>query len=98
MREIIGVIGDVKYKSLSTDARAEIYLPYAQVPFTSLSLVVRSDTEPLGLLRDIRHQVNALDKELPIDNVRTLDQYLADSIGIPLLLAFVVLLTVIQRP
>ncbi|HZS07295.1 MAG TPA: ABC transporter permease [Blastocatellia bacterium] len=81
MREIVGIVNDVKFRRLTDESRPEVYIPHAQIPMSSMSLIVRTETEPGGIVSAIRAEVQALDRDLPIDDVRTLDQYFGASIA-----------------
>jgi putative ABC transport system permease protein len=79
-REIVGVVGDVKQYGLSQPTPLQSYEPYAQMPFGSMTLVVRTTSNPAALTGAIREQVLSIDKEQPISRSRTLDQMLAGSV------------------
>jgi putative ABC transport system permease protein len=79
MREIVGVIGDVKQSGLDAQAAPEVYAPLAQSPFGTMFLVVRTVNDPRGMVEPARRQVASLDKTVPIYHVQTLDQYFAQS-------------------
>lgn len=83
MREIVGVVGDVKHQSLSSEAGAEVYVPHAQIPFGGMTLVARTGIDPQSLAATMRNEVNKLDKDIPVYNIRTLDDYLAASVAQP---------------
>ena len=79
MREIIGIVGDVKSR-LSAEARPEVYLPYGQLPITnSLTLTLRTDADPRSAIGAARAQVHALDKELPVFGIKTLDEHVSQA-------------------
>jgi ABC-type antimicrobial peptide transport system permease subunit len=48
-----------------------------------VTVVVRTGHEPLGIVKAIRAEVNALDPELPLADVQTLDEYLTNSVAQP---------------
>ena len=79
MREIVGVIGDVKQSGLGAEAAFEVYAPLAQSPFGTMFLVVRTANDPRGIVEPARRQVASWDKNAPIYHVETLDQYFAQS-------------------
>jgi putative ABC transport system permease protein len=81
MREIVGVVGDVKHHALWRKPDPESYVPYDQVALGQMFLVLRTAGEPMSLLPAVRAQVKALDAELPIYAVETLDDYLAASVS-----------------
>jgi putative ABC transport system permease protein len=81
MREIVGVVGDVKHRNLWQAADPESYVPYDQVPLGTLYVTVRTEGDPLALLPVVREQVKLLDTELPVYAVRTMEQYLSASVA-----------------
>jgi putative ABC transport system permease protein len=83
MREIVGVVGNVKHKSLSAAPDPEAYLPTAQVPFDSMILVVKTAPDVRSLINAVRGEVRALDKDLPVYNVKLLEDYVAASVAQP---------------
>jgi putative ABC transport system permease protein len=83
MREIIGVVGNVKQRSLSTEAKPAFYIPQAQTPFDSMTVVVKSNGDPHSVIGAVTNEVRSIDKDLPLFNVKTLDDYVADSVSTP---------------
>lgn len=78
-RQIIGVVGDVKHQSLDEGPRVTIYEPAAQAPFEFLWVVVRG--ERVGsLAAAIRREFSAVDKDLPVDRIRMMDDVIAESV------------------
>ena len=81
MREIVGVVGDTKTGSLTGEGGAQIYVPNAQDKFNLMGLVIRTAGDPAAFATTLRHEVQALDKDQPIYNVRTMDDVVANSLG-----------------
>jgi putative ABC transport system permease protein len=81
-RSIVGVVGDVKQYALDREDNMQFYLPEDQFPFQSGSLVVRARTEPASLTSAVRGEVLALDPDLPVYNVATMDDLLSNSISL----------------
>src|SRR5262245_14439878 len=81
-RTIIGVVSDVKQYGLDRKEPMQIYLPEDQFPTSFMTLVVRGATDPGGLITTVRNEIRALDKELAVDSVTTMEQSLADSISL----------------
>ncbi len=81
MREIVGVVGDTKTGSLTGEGGAQIYVPNAQARFNLMGLVIRTAGDPAAFATTLRHEVQALDKDQPIYNVRTMDDIVANSLG-----------------
>jgi len=83
MREIIGVAADVKNRSLSTDFRAGYFVPAAQVPFDTMTLVVRTSTEPHSLITSVQREVSAMDQEVPVYSIKTMEEYISTTVATP---------------
>jgi putative ABC transport system permease protein len=79
LRQIVGVVADVKHRGVMTPARPEIYVPFAQSPFQEMFVVVKTDVEPASLTSAVRAAVLELDRDLPIFNVKTMEQRLGQS-------------------
>jgi predicted permease len=83
MREIVGVVGNVKSRNLSQEWAPESYVPYAQISFGSMTLVVRTAHDPQSLAKPIAETVRSLDKDLPVYAPKTVEQYLDGTIAAP---------------
>jgi len=81
VRRVVGVVGDVKLTGLDTQPGAAVYIPLAQVPGVRLSLLVRAAVPPALLTRSIASAIHAVDPELPLADVMTMDEVLGDSIA-----------------
>jgi putative ABC transport system permease protein len=77
---VVGVVAATKSGSLSAPPEPRIYYFGPQVPFGSLAIVLKSTHDPLALVSALRHEVAALDSDLPVD-LLTMDQILADSLS-----------------
>jgi putative ABC transport system permease protein len=78
--QVLGVVGDIKGAGLDQPAEAEFYLSAYQDP-NDLTLVVRSGGDPAALAAAVRTAIAELDRNVPVDNVRTMDQVLADGVS-----------------
>ena len=76
-REIVGVVGDTKANDLKTPAPAEMYVVYLQRPWQWIHYAVRTKVEPEGLASAIRAAVWSVDKDIPVNNLMTMDQLIA---------------------
>ena len=82
MREIVGVVGDTKASSLTGESGAQIYVPHAQDPqWNFMAMVIRTAGDPAAFAATLRREVQALDKDQPIYNVRTMDDVVMNSLG-----------------
>jgi predicted permease len=80
MRTVVGVVGDVKAEGLSAPTIMESYVPYAQLPFAPMSVLVRTEIPPDDLVPTLTKEVQSLDSDLPLLHVKTLDEYVSESI------------------
>jgi putative ABC transport system permease protein len=78
---IVGVVGDIRHFGLEIDPKPEMYVPFAQEPYFTTIYVVRSSQDPRGLLPAIRREIQAIDPAVPLANVRTFDDVIADSVA-----------------
>jgi putative ABC transport system permease protein len=76
---IVGIVEDVRHVSLSRDPVTEMYRPIAQTAMSNFTLVVRTDREPAPLAPPARAAVQAIDPNLPIYDVRTMEDRIAGS-------------------
>jgi putative ABC transport system permease protein len=77
--EVVGVIGDIHNTALATDLRPEIYIPFAQLPWASMYLLLRTAGDPRVYAAAVRQSVLAIDKDQPVTRVRTMDEVLAEG-------------------
>ena len=78
---VVGVVGRIKQYTLDADSRIAIYLAQTQYPARAMNVVLRSSTDPAGLAGAVRQQVSALDPDLPIYNVRTMEERVRASLA-----------------
>jgi putative ABC transport system permease protein len=79
---IVGVVGDVKEQGLDLPTHLEMYRPYAQATFiSSMTLMVRTDSNPTALAAAIRKEVWAVDKDVPVADIQLLSQVVSESLA-----------------
>ncbi|HEX6739600.1 MAG TPA: ABC transporter permease [Vicinamibacteria bacterium] len=78
-REIVGVVADAKQRSLTEDPLPTVYVPLAQNHESGVILYVRTSLEPAALLPTLRREVQALEPNLPLPDLRTLRETVAGS-------------------
>jgi predicted permease len=81
---IIGIVADVKHLSLREAAGPEMYVPYTQKVFPSMSImhvVLRTRTDPASLVHSVHEAVASLDPELPVAKVTTLATLVNNSMA-----------------
>jgi putative ABC transport system permease protein len=83
-REVVGVVGNVKLLGLESEINPAIYVPLPQNPYPNAIrngfLVVRA-REPRSLVAAIRSGLRSVDKDVPISQVRTMEEVVSDSLA-----------------
>src|SRR5215213_9012807 len=83
MREIIGVVGDVRNRSLDVESKPAYYVPQTQVPFDQMAMVVKTAGDPHSLISAATKQVAAMDQDIPVFAPKTMEEYLSASVAAP---------------
>ena len=78
---IAGVVDDVKQLGLDSKSNAEVYFPYPQATSSSMTIVVRTATNPMNLVATMKSQIQEIDKDLPVAEVNTMEQLLSNSLS-----------------
>ena len=81
--DIVGVIGDLKLRSLSEPARPELWGAFMQWPVASFNVVLHGGRDPVALLTAAGLAVHELDPDLALADLKTLEDLLADSVAQP---------------
>ena len=79
-RTVVGVVGNVRHGGLENAPRPSIFVPHAQSPTGSLTLVVRTTGDPAAALSSVRAALASLDRNIPIARASSLDALLEDSL------------------
>jgi putative ABC transport system permease protein len=79
--QVVGVIGDVKDYPNSAGAEPAYFHPITQEPYPEMSLAIRTDKDPMSLVEAVRREVRALDREMPISEVKTLETVAAAAVA-----------------
>jgi putative ABC transport system permease protein len=95
-RSVVGVVGDVQYKSLDSPTGPDLYVPLAQSPRTNVVVFLRTAVDPSAMASTAERVVRGLDPNVPVYDVRTMDSRAGDStalarFGTTLLTAFAVM-------
>jgi putative ABC transport system permease protein len=79
--EIIGVVADENVVSLDAQPNPVVYFPYSQDLESSrfMTMVVRTSSAPAMIAGAVRNEMRAVDPELPVFNVRTMDELISNS-------------------
>jgi putative ABC transport system permease protein len=80
--EIVGIVGNIKHESLALEETVpEVYRPFAQEPWFTMSIVVRAAGDPLQLAGAVQRKVGEIDREQPVYNVRTMERVVSESLA-----------------
>lgn len=79
--EIVGVVGDVKYDGMSAEIGSNVYVPCLQSGYPGYFLIVRTVGDPMSMASAVRSVVTSLDRDLPVTNMMTMKQRIADSVS-----------------
>jgi predicted permease len=77
---VVGIVGNVKQSGAPYEAAPHVSVSYKQLP-EARTLLIRTTADPLGFVGAARSQIQAIDRDLPIYNVHTMEGLLAESIS-----------------
>ena len=80
-REIIGVVGDVRHTGLDDTPQPQFYEPHAQTSIGMMTYVVRTEADPLTVLPAIKQQIWAVERDMPLADVATMDERVRKTLG-----------------
>jgi putative ABC transport system permease protein len=88
-REVVGVVGDVKHQEIGEPSSAALYQPFLQVLdrrrwfLSDMTFIIRTNAEPQAFAGTLRNELASLDKDLPLYNVKRLDQVVGEQFTDP---------------
>jgi putative ABC transport system permease protein len=80
-REVVGVVRDVRHWGLDEAVNPELYLPLAQMPWNGLVFTLRTSVPPQSTAASVREQLRAVDADLPLSDVRTMEEVAVESVA-----------------
>lgn len=83
MREIVGVVGSVQQDRIGQKPSPEVFIPRAQFAENTAGLIVTTHTDARGIVPAFRSALRAMDSNLAIDDLHTMDERIALSIAQP---------------
>jgi putative ABC transport system permease protein len=78
---VVGVVGEIREWEWAGSQAGTIYLSFAQFPSRLARLVIRSETEPLSLTPMVKRQLWNVDKDVPVSEIRSMDEFLSGAIS-----------------
>jgi putative ABC transport system permease protein len=82
-REIVGVINQVAVQAGETEKAVEVYVPLEQNAWFSSTIALRTDSSPLALAEAVRSAVARIDRDLPVREIRTMQDVAAEAVMRP---------------
>ena len=89
MITVVGILADVKHNGITGQVKPKFYRPHAQWhvtaggPMRNMTLVVRTQRDPVSLAPAVREEVKRMDADVPIAAVQTMEDVVASSIATP---------------
>lgn len=80
-QEIVGVVGDVRHEGPDADVLPEIHIPFTQSPIRQMAILVRAVGDPAALAPSIRDRLRALDPNLPMTSMQTMEHVIGTSVA-----------------
>jgi ABC-type antimicrobial peptide transport system permease subunit len=77
---VVGIVGDVKHWGLDAPVNPELYIPTNQFPAFSQTFILLAKSDPMALVPIVQRHVRELDANLPLFQVRTLDDIASRSV------------------
>ena len=81
--EVVGVVADVRNQGLDSEPKKQVYLPLRQNPVTGMSVVARTERDPMSFASTLQREIWAVDAQQPIYDLSTMDQILARAVFLP---------------
>jgi putative ABC transport system permease protein len=79
--QVVGLVEHMRSESLTADGRGAIFYPYRFFPWWPMTVTIRGASDPTNLVASIRSEVSALDPDVPLANVRSMETYVDDAMG-----------------
>ena len=79
-KTVVAVVGNMKTQ-LDASPPAEMYFPLSQQTQTTMALAVRTSADPRSLVEAVRGQVSAMDRDMPVFDIMTMDEWRSVSVA-----------------
>jgi len=77
--EVVGVVADVKNRGLGQETQPQLYIAFAQLPWSNMNLLVRTAVPPQGLVSALRAKIAEVDPDQPVTSIQTVDDLMDSS-------------------
>jgi len=79
--EIIGIVGDVRYDSLTDQAEPTVYYPMPELTYSVMTLAIHTSGNPAVIAPSVRGVLRETDADQPVSDVRTMDQVMGETLS-----------------
>jgi len=79
--EIIGIVGNVRYESLTDESSPAVYFPHPDLTYSFMTLVIRTDGDPSAIAPAVLREVRALEPDQPVSDIRTMNQVMSEWVA-----------------
>jgi putative ABC transport system permease protein len=76
---VVGVAADTKNQGLEKESQAQLYLPFPQLPWSDMNLLVRTDVPPAAAVGSVRSQIAVVDANQPVNEIQTAEDLIDNS-------------------
>jgi putative ABC transport system permease protein len=76
---VVGVAADVKNQGLEKESQPQLYLPFPQLPWSDMNLLVRTNIPPTAAVEAVRAQIAKVDSNQPVDEIETAEELIGSS-------------------
>ena len=87
---MVGIVADTRRRSLDQAPQPAVYLPYSSFVLPYMGAVIRTDRGAAAITPTVKSIVAQLDRDLPIGDVTTIEEIIADSTGEPRFRSFLI--------
>jgi putative ABC transport system permease protein len=77
--EVVGVSQDVRNRGLGQDPQPQVYIPFPQLPWSNMNLLVRATVPPASVTSAVRAQIAGVDPDQPVTDIQTLEELMDGS-------------------
>jgi putative ABC transport system permease protein len=77
--EVVGVAADVRNKGLAQNTQPQLYLPFPQLPWSDMNLLIRTAVPPLSMAGAVQAQISGVDPNQPVTAIQTVDDLMNSS-------------------
>jgi putative ABC transport system permease protein len=81
MATVVGVVADIRHRSLDDRVWPKLFQPYEQVPSAWMSFVIKTSTDPSTLIPAVRKAVAGIDRNQPLFGIESLEKRLSNSVA-----------------